>query len=158
MNLRKHATKIVTAGLALAVAVPTVAMAAHPFDDVPDDQWYTDSVHWAYDNGLTTGKTPTTFAGMDATNRYEVVTFFDRYHNNMVAPELADEELGLLPRGEVPTGIEVVPVPDVGVDPLRPARRGREDLVREARDARGHLDHRAAEAHPLPIDPGRGGA
>ena len=90
MNLRKHATKIVTAGLALAVAAPTVAMAAHPFDDVPDDQWYTDSVHWAYDNGLTTGKTPTTFAGMDATNRYEVVTFFDRYHNNMVAPELAD--------------------------------------------------------------------
>ena len=90
MNIRKHATKIVTAGLALAIAVPTVAMAAHPFTDVPEDQWYSDAVDWAYDNDLTTGKTPTTFNGFDTTNRYEVVTFMNRYHDNMVVPALSD--------------------------------------------------------------------
>ena len=90
MNIRNHIPKILAGGLALAVAVPTIAMAAHPFTDVEDGQWYTDAVHWAYDNELTTGKTPTTFAGFDETNRYEVVTFFNRYHDNMVAPELSD--------------------------------------------------------------------
>jgi len=92
MNLRTHANKMIAAGLALAVAVPTVAMAAHPFTDVPDGEWYSEAVDWAYNNGITTGKTPTTFDGWATTNRYEVVTFLDRYDDNVVGPALDEIE------------------------------------------------------------------
>ncbi|MEO0492603.1 MAG: hypothetical protein AAF081_04220 [Actinomycetota bacterium] len=90
MNLRRFSLKTAAAGLALAVGIPAMAMAANPFEDVLDGQWYTEPVDWAYNEGITTGKTPTTFNGWDDTNRYEVVTFVHRYHENIVAPGLDD--------------------------------------------------------------------
>lgn len=88
MRFRNFTTKTIAAGLALAIGIPAVALAAHPFEDVPDGQWYSDPVDWAFNNGLTTGKTPTTFNGWDPTNRYEVVTFFHRYDSEMIQPAL----------------------------------------------------------------------
>ena len=53
------------------MAIPGVAIAAtHPFDDVPEGQWYSDAVEWAYAEGITTGVGPTTFAGEDTVDRY----------------------------------------------------------------------------------------
>ena len=89
MNIRSFSLKTAAAGLALAVGIPAMAMAANPFEDVAEGQWYTEPVDWAYDNGITTGKTPTTFNGWDETNRYEVVTFVHCYHENLIAPALA---------------------------------------------------------------------
>lgn len=88
MNFRSFSLKTVAAGLALAVGIPAMAMAANPFEDVAEGQWYTEPVDWAYNNGITTGKTPTTFNGWDETNRYEVVTFVHRYHENLISPAL----------------------------------------------------------------------
>ena len=88
MNFRSLSLKTAAAGLALAVGIPAMAMAANPFEDVPDGQWYSTPVDWAYNNEITTGKTPTTFNGWDDTNRYEVVTFVHRYHENVVDPAL----------------------------------------------------------------------
>jgi hypothetical protein len=92
MRFRSLTTKSLAAGLALAVGVPAVAMAAHPFDDVPDGQWFSEAVDWAFDNNLTTGKTPTTFNGWDTMNRYEGVVFFNRYDTEIVQPAVAGLE------------------------------------------------------------------
>lgn len=89
MNFRSFSLKTAAAGLALAVGIPAMAMAANPFEDVAEGQWYTEPVDWAYNNGITTGKTPTTFNGWDETNRYEVVTFVHRYNENLIDPALA---------------------------------------------------------------------
>ncbi len=88
--IRKAGFKSLMGGVALAVAVPTVALAANPFTDVPADQWFTDAVDWAYNNDITTGKTPTTFNGDDNVTRYESVTFLQRYDTNIVQPALED--------------------------------------------------------------------
>lgn len=90
MRFRSITTKSIAAGLALAVSVPAVALAANPFEDVPEGQWYTEAVDWAYNLGLTTGKTPTTFNGWDNTNRYEMVTMFQRFNEAVIDPILAD--------------------------------------------------------------------
>ena len=88
--LRSIGTKAALGGLALAVAVPSVALAANPFTDVPSGEWFTDAVDWAYNNDITTGKTPETFNGNDNVTRYESVTFLKRYHDEMVVPALND--------------------------------------------------------------------
>ncbi|MEZ5245868.1 MAG: S-layer homology domain-containing protein [Acidimicrobiales bacterium] len=79
-------TKFAVAIVAAAMLVPSTAMAFHVFDDVPDDKFYADPVEWAFDNGITTGKTSTTFAPDDNVTRGESVTFLKRYNDNIVAP------------------------------------------------------------------------
>ena len=43
--------------------------------DVPRNAWYIDAVNWAMVNGITNGKTATTFAPNDTCTRAQVVTF-----------------------------------------------------------------------------------
>ncbi|GJM39511.1 MAG: hypothetical protein DHS20C19_28780 [Acidimicrobiales bacterium] len=96
MTITIHITKAKLAIL-LTVAVlagSATAWAGHPFADVEDGKWYSDAVEWAYDNDITTGKTPTTFNGDDGVTRYEAVTFQQRYDENVAAPArdaLADD-------------------------------------------------------------------
>lgn len=52
---------------------------AHEFSDVPDGKWYSDAVVWAHNNGITKGKTETSFAPNDEVTRAEFVTFLCRY-------------------------------------------------------------------------------
>ncbi len=86
MRIRSLTLKSLAAGLVLAVGLPAVAMAAHPFDDVPDGQWFSEPVDWAFNNGITTGTSPTTFDGWNTMNRYEGVTFIHRFHTEIVEP------------------------------------------------------------------------
>jgi len=79
-------SKLAVAIVAAAMLIPSGAMAFHVFDDVPDDKFYADPVEWAFDNGITTGKTPSTFAPDDNVTRGETVTFLKRYEDNIVAP------------------------------------------------------------------------
>jgi hypothetical protein len=79
-------TKLAIAIVAAAMLIPSTAMAFHVFDDVPDDKFYADPVEWAFDNGITTGKSPTLFAPDDNVTRGESVTFLKRYNDNIVAP------------------------------------------------------------------------
>lgn len=84
--------KLALAVFAVALIAPATALASHVFDDVPDGAFYADPVEWAYDNGITTGKSPTQFAPLDAVTRGESVTFLKRYDANIVQPAL--EALG----------------------------------------------------------------
>ncbi len=79
-------TRLVALIMALVLVAPATAFAASVFDDVPEDAFYAAPVEWAADNGITTGKSPTTFAPLDLMNRAEGVTFLQRYENNVVAP------------------------------------------------------------------------
>ena len=83
-------TKLAVAIIAAALTIPTSAMAFHVFDDVPDDKFYAEPVEWAFDNGITTGKTATMFAPDDAVTRGESVTFLKRYNDNVVEPAIAE--------------------------------------------------------------------
>jgi len=74
-------SKLAIAIVAVALFIPSTAMAFHVFDDVPDGKFYADPVEWAFDNGITTGKTATTFAPDDNVTRGEAVTFLKRYHD-----------------------------------------------------------------------------
>ena len=84
-------SKLAIAIVAVALAIPSGAMAFHVFDDVPDDKFYADPVEWAFDNGITTGRSPTSFAPDDSVTRGESVTFLKRYNDNIV--EVADAAL-----------------------------------------------------------------
>ena len=57
-----------------ATPVPTVA----GFDDVPANAYYADAVVWAVNEGITTGKTGSSFAPKDNCTRAEMVTFLWR--------------------------------------------------------------------------------
>ncbi len=71
----------------LAVAIPTVALAASPFDDVDPTAFYADAVEWAFDNNITTGTSATTFEPDANVTRGQNVTFAKRYHDNIAQPE-----------------------------------------------------------------------
>ena len=50
----------------------------NPFGDVPDGKYYAEAVLWALENGITTGKTATTFNPEGVCTRGHVVTFLYR--------------------------------------------------------------------------------
>lgn len=77
--------------IAIAVLAPaTTAVAFHVFDDVSDDRFFSDAVEWAFDNGITTGTSATTFEPDANVTRGQNVTFAKRYDDNIVQPALTD--------------------------------------------------------------------
>ena len=57
---------------------PEPESSANPFTDVSAGSYYAKAVLWALENGITTGKTPTTFNPDGACTRAHVVTFLYR--------------------------------------------------------------------------------
>lgn len=49
-----------------------------PFEDVPNDEYYTDAVEWAASNNITTGTSDTTFSPEFGCTRAQIVTFLWR--------------------------------------------------------------------------------
>ena len=49
--------------------------AVNPFEDVPEESWYTDAVLWAVEKGITSGTTDTTFSPNMNVTRAQAVTF-----------------------------------------------------------------------------------
>ena len=49
-----------------------------PFVDVPPSAYYSASVQWAVENGVTTGTTPTTYSPDSSCTRAQMVTFLYR--------------------------------------------------------------------------------
>ncbi|MGN0294398.1 MAG: S-layer homology domain-containing protein [Lachnospiraceae bacterium] len=60
---------------------PEPEMTENPFVDVPDDQYYTKAVLWAYENGITKGKDETHFQPERQCIRAQVVSFLYRFFN-----------------------------------------------------------------------------
>ena len=57
-------TKLALGVLAMVLIGATVVAAGDgPFTDNPDGTYYHDPVEWAFDNGVTTGTSATTFSG-----------------------------------------------------------------------------------------------
>ena len=66
----------------------TAGFASSSFTDVPAGTYYTDAVDWAFNNGVTTGTSATTFSPEQAVTRAQNVTFAYRYDQNIVQPAL----------------------------------------------------------------------
>ena len=65
-----------------AMGQPTTSLTKSPFTDVQNKNAYSyTAILWAYENGITTGKTETTFAPNDPCTRGQIVTFLYRTFN-----------------------------------------------------------------------------
>ena len=53
----------------------------NPFNDVAAGRWFTDPVRWAFENGITNGTSPTTFAPGQAVTRIQFAAFLSRFDN-----------------------------------------------------------------------------
>lgn len=51
----------------------------HQFTDVPSNQWYSDAICWAAQNGVVNGVTPTTFVPQAPITREQIATILYRY-------------------------------------------------------------------------------
>ena len=83
-------SKLALSVLVVSLLVPAVALASTVFDDVPDGKFYSESVHWAFDNGVTTGTSATTFSPDDPVTRGQNVTFMYRHQKQVIDPLLDD--------------------------------------------------------------------
>ena len=86
--MRLKRPHVAIALIAIALVVPTTAVATHVFSDVRDDRFFAVPVSWASTNGITTGTSPTTFEPDRGVTRGESVTFLKRYDDNIVQPAL----------------------------------------------------------------------
>jgi YVTN family beta-propeller protein len=57
---------------------------------VPDGKFYSEPVQWAFDNGVTTGTSATTFSPDDPVTRGQNVTFMYRHQKQVIDPLLDD--------------------------------------------------------------------
>ena len=80
--------KLVVAVVGLVGLGATAGFASSSFTDVPAGRYYTDAVEWAFENGVTTGTSATTFSPEDPVTRGQNVTFAYRYDQNVVQPAL----------------------------------------------------------------------
>lgn len=78
---------------------PSVAGMTMPFQDVPGDAWYTDAVTWAYNCGVVSGTSPTTFAPMVNITREQMMTMFYGYAAYMDYNTMAVADLSAFPDG-----------------------------------------------------------
>ena len=60
---------------------PEVSAAENPFEDVPDESWYTVPALWAKENGITSGTDATHFSPASICNRAQIVTFLYGAYN-----------------------------------------------------------------------------
>ena len=80
--------KLIVAVVGLVGLGATAGFASSSFTDVPAGRYYTDAVEWAFENGVTTGTSATTFSPEDPVTRGQNVTFAYRYDQNVVQPAL----------------------------------------------------------------------
>ena len=69
---------------------PAVDTANNPFTAVPASEWYAPAVLWAYQNGVTTGTSATTFSPNTLVTREQVAVFLYRYMKDYKKAEMAD--------------------------------------------------------------------
>jgi uncharacterized membrane protein len=68
-----------------AAGEPEPTTTVNPFTDVSEKDYYYKAVLWAYENGITTGATSTTFNPKGNCTRGQIVTFLWRYANKPTA-------------------------------------------------------------------------
>ena len=78
---------------------PSVAGMTAPFTDVPDGQWYTEAVIWAYNCGVVSGTSATTFSPELNITREQMMTMFYGYAEFMDYNTMAVADLSVFPDG-----------------------------------------------------------
>lgn len=84
---RKLLTVLLTAAVAVIVAVPTAVWASHQFTDVPNDHTFHNAIDWMKDNNITVGCNPpanTQYCPDDNVTRGQMAAFFKRLAENQV--------------------------------------------------------------------------
>ena len=76
---------------------PSVAGMTAPFEDVPQDAWYADAVTWAYNCGVASGTSATTFSPMADITREQMMTMFYGYAAYMDYNTMAVADLSVFP-------------------------------------------------------------
>ena len=71
---------------------PSVDGRANPFTDVPEDQWYTDAVKWAYENGVVNGMSATTYEPDAPVTRQDLATILYRFSNEVAQKKLLSDK------------------------------------------------------------------
>lgn len=66
-----------------------------PFTDVKTDDWFANDVHALVTNGITSGKTATTYAPKDSVTRGEIASFVFRSENAIEITELQSEIINI---------------------------------------------------------------
>jgi hypothetical protein len=66
---------------------PEPTTTENPFTDVEEDTDYYKAILWAYENGITTGTSETTFSPEETCTRAQVVTFLWRYEGELTYEE-----------------------------------------------------------------------
>ena len=66
----------------------------HPFSDVKADEWYAKAIAWAYETGVVTGTSATTFDPNGFVTREQTATMFYRYAKRIGQETEADGNLG----------------------------------------------------------------
>jgi len=117
---RATKTKMAIA-LAFILLLPSAAVATHIFDDVDDNRFYADPVEWAFNNGITTGTSATTFHPDRGVTRGESVTFLKRYHDNMVVPIIPTVTYITETTTSTTSSMAYVPVPTMSTNVTVPA-------------------------------------
>ena len=69
---------------------PAVDTSNNPFTDVPSDAWYAPAVLWAYQNGVTTGSSATTFSPDALVTREQVAVFLYRFMKDYKGAEMSE--------------------------------------------------------------------
>lgn len=69
---------------------PAVDTKNNPFTDIPSDAWYAPAVLWAYQNGVTTGTSATTFSPDALVTREQVAVFLYRYQKDYKKAEMGE--------------------------------------------------------------------
>ena len=64
-----------------ALGSPELTTAENPFEDIPDESWYTAPVLWALENGITSGTDATHFNPGATCIRAQMVTFLHKAYN-----------------------------------------------------------------------------
>jgi hypothetical protein len=64
-----------------ALGSPELTTAENPFEDIPDESWYTAPVLWAKEAGITSGTDATHFSPASLCNRAQMVTFLYSAYN-----------------------------------------------------------------------------
>ena len=64
-----------------ALGSPELTAAENPFEDIPDESWYTAPVLWAKEMGITSGTDATHFSPASLCNRAQMVTFLYSAYN-----------------------------------------------------------------------------
>ncbi len=106
--MRKSIIAVITVLTLVTGGVAGAAVSG--FGDVEQGKFYSEPVAWAKANGITTGRTPSSFAPGEPVTRGEVVTFLHRFYTTYIVGPSPTPTGGIVPGDGIwLVGSEILP-------------------------------------------------